>query len=107
MTFVAGAVIWSAYTLSWWGWLALTDRVPPGQPNTFWWPSVRDLVSPGRQAFAVPPRLTPAAGTSQLDRQNAQDVAAWEKENAAAAAAGKQLGEPGGPNIIHKARNQP
>lgn len=57
MIFVAGAVIWAGYTLAWWGWEALTDRVPPGAPDTFWWPSIRDLVAPGRQGAAVPPRL--------------------------------------------------
>jgi hypothetical protein len=65
MTFVAGAIIWGAYTLAWWGWEALTDRVPPGEKDTFWWPSIRDLVSPGRQAAAVPPRLLRStAGTA-------------------------------------------
>lgn len=57
MTFVAGAVIWSGYLLGWWGWLALTDRVQPGQPESFWWPSIKDLVVPGKVNFAVPPRL--------------------------------------------------
>lgn len=57
MPFVAGAVIWAGYTLSWWAWLALTDRVPPGQPDTFWWPSIRDLIVPGNAIRAVPPRL--------------------------------------------------
>lgn len=62
MTFVAGAVVWAGYTLAWWGWLAVTDRVPAGQPNTLWWPSIRDLVSPGRMAQAVPPRLGTGPG---------------------------------------------
>lgn len=57
MTFVAGAVIWTGYTLLWYGWEALTDRVPPGQPDNFWWPSIRDLVVPGRIGQAVPPPL--------------------------------------------------
>lgn len=57
MTFVAGAVIWAGYTLAWWGWEALTNRVPVGQPDTFWWPSIRDLVVPGRASFAVPEQV--------------------------------------------------
>lgn len=64
MPFVAGAVLWGAYTLGWWGWLALTDRVPPGTPDSFWWPSILDLVRPGSIGKAVPPRLLKAtAGT--------------------------------------------
>lgn len=57
MIFIGGAVLWSAYLLAWWGWEAMTDRVPAGQPNTFWWPSIRDLISPGRLAHAVPPKV--------------------------------------------------
>jgi hypothetical protein len=57
VTFVAGAVIWSGYLLGWWGWCAVTDRVSPGPPDTFWWPSIRDLIVPGRAANAVPPKL--------------------------------------------------
>lgn len=60
MTFVAGAVLWSAYTLAWWGWQALTDRVPPGQPDTIHWPSIRDLVAPGRISVANRPPATSA-----------------------------------------------
>jgi hypothetical protein len=53
--FVAGAVLWTGYTLLWWGWLAVTDKVPVGPENTFHWPSIRDLVSPGRvPQVAVP-----------------------------------------------------
>jgi hypothetical protein len=55
--FVAGVVIWSGFTLGWWGWLAVTNRVPAGEPGTTWWPSIKDLVSPGRTSFAVPPQL--------------------------------------------------
>lgn len=102
MTFVAGAVFWAGYTLAWWGWEAVMDRVPPGAPNRFWWPSIRDLVSPGRQAYAVPPRLGAMPGTTPLDKQNAADVATWEAENAADVAAGKPPR-----NIIVKATNQP
>lgn len=102
MTFVAGAVFWTGYTLAWWGWLALTDRVPPGEANTFWWPSIRDLVAPGRMNVAVPPRLIRAAGSTPLDKQNAADVATWEAENAADVAAGRPPR-----NRITKATNQP
>lgn len=101
MSFIAGAVFFAGYSALWWGWLAATDHVNPGPTDTFWWPSIRDLMAPGRMAQAVPPRVTRAAGKSQLDKQNAQDVATWEKENAAAVAAGKPP-----PNIIVKATNQ-
>ncbi len=56
---MAGAVIWAGYVAIWWGWEAVTDRVPAGTANTLWWPSIRDLIQPGRMAVAVPPRLTP------------------------------------------------
>lgn len=73
MSFVAGAVLWSAYTLAWWGWQALTDRVPPGQPNQIHWPSIRDLVSPGRLAVANRP---PSAGgqSGPLNQQAGQII---------------------------------
>lgn len=60
MTLVAGAVIWSGYVLAWWGWLAVTDRVPPGPSGRIWWPSIRDLVVPGRAGQAVPAQLLKA-----------------------------------------------
>lgn len=80
MTFVAGAVIWSAYLLGWFGWEALTDRVPPGDPDTFWWPSIRDLVSPGRQAYAVPQKL---GGVQFRAGVTAQDLQAAQTSNSA------------------------
>lgn len=64
MTFVAGAVIWAGYTLAWWGWLAVTDRVPAGQKDTFWWPSIRDLIVPGRAGSAVPVQLNKPIGAN-------------------------------------------
>ena len=48
MPFVAGAVLWAGYTVGFWGWMAMTDRVPQGAPNTFHWPSFLDLVKPGQ-----------------------------------------------------------
>lgn len=57
MPFVGGAVLWGAYTLAYWGWLAMTDRVNPGEPDTFWWPSLLDLVRPGSIGKAVPAKL--------------------------------------------------
>lgn len=63
MTLVAGAVFFAGYSLAWWGWLAATDRVNPGAKDTFWWPSIRDLMAPGRQAQAVPPKVTRPGGT--------------------------------------------
>jgi len=66
MPFVAGAVLWGAYTLGWWGWLALTDHVPAGQENTIWWPSLLDLVKPGSIGKAVPPRVGAADVTLDL-----------------------------------------
>lgn len=74
MTFVAGAVIWSGYTLAWWGWLALTDRVPPGTTGTFWWPSIKDLVVPGNVGRAVPPRLIAGTAGSATTSSGAQGV---------------------------------
>lgn len=56
MTFIAAAVLWGGYTMMWWGWLAVTDHVPPGPPDTFHWPSIIDLVSPGRIGQAIPGR---------------------------------------------------
>ncbi|HEV7535160.1 MAG TPA: hypothetical protein VGP90_05960 [Acidimicrobiia bacterium] len=67
MTFVAGAIIWSGYTLAWWGWQALTDHVPPGDPNRIHWPSIRDLISPGRAAVANRPRATSTGVTIRND----------------------------------------
>ncbi len=58
MTFVAGAIVWAGYVLVWWGWEAVTDHVPPGPADTIHWPSIRDLITPGRTAFAVPPRIS-------------------------------------------------
>ena len=52
MPFVAGAVLWGGYTVAFWGWMAMTDRVPQGPANTFHWPSFLDLVKPG-QILAV------------------------------------------------------
>jgi hypothetical protein len=42
------AVLWGGYTLTWWGWLAMTNRVPKGTPGKIWWPSIQDLISPGK-----------------------------------------------------------
>lgn len=42
------AVLWGGYTIAWWGWLAMTDRVQKGTPGKIWWPSIMDLVSPGK-----------------------------------------------------------
>lgn len=77
MTFIAGAIVWTGYTLAWWGWEALTDRVPVGQPDTFWWPSIRDLVVPGRAAFAYPQQVGSGgvkmrAGVTQADIETAK-----------------------------------
>lgn len=77
MTFIAGAIIWAGYTCAWWGWEALTDRVPVGQPDTFWWPSIRDLVVPGRAAFAYPQQVGSGgvkmrAGVTQADIEAAK-----------------------------------
>lgn len=69
MPFVAGAVLWSAYTLAWFGWQALTDRVPPGEPNHIHWPSIMDLVKPGRIGVANRP---PAAKGGTLNQQAGQ-----------------------------------
>lgn len=69
MPFIGGAVLWSAYLLGWWSWQALTDRVPPGAPGHIHWPSIRDLVSPGRMGVANRPRAS-AGGT--LNQQSAQ-----------------------------------
>jgi hypothetical protein len=74
MTFVAGAVIWAGYTLGWWGWLAVTDRVPAGQPGSFWWPSIRDLVAPGAVGRAVPPRLIAVAQKTKQDAQSLPNI---------------------------------
>lgn len=65
--FLGGAVLWAGYTLVWWGWEALTDHIPGGPDNTFHWPSIRDLIVPGRMAFAVPPRVNaPVSGTQAV-----------------------------------------
>lgn len=48
MPFVGGAVIWLGYTIGFWSWMAVTDRVPLGPPDTFHWPSFLDLVRPGK-----------------------------------------------------------
>ncbi|MGH7483984.1 MAG: hypothetical protein ACREMY_00085 [bacterium] len=48
MPLVGGALLWIGYTLGWFGWMAMTDRVPPGPPDHIHWPSIKDLVSPGR-----------------------------------------------------------
>lgn len=71
---IAGiAVLWAGYTFAWWGWLALTDKVPVGKDNTVWWPSIKDLVIPGNSANV---------GANTLGARNAKDDA----ETAAAAA---------------------
>lgn len=54
MPLVGGALLWGGYTLMWWGWEAMTNRVPEGPDNHFHWPSIKDLVSPGRIADAIP-----------------------------------------------------
>ena len=61
MTLIATAVLWAGYTGLWWGWLAVTDHVPDGPPDTVHWPSIRDLIIPGRIAFAIPGRNVNAA----------------------------------------------
>lgn len=66
MTLVAAAVIWSGYTLGWFGWLALTDKVPPGPSDSFHWPSIKDLVSPARINVAIPGRAQPGLSPTQL-----------------------------------------
>lgn len=48
MPFVSGAVLWAGYTVGFWGWMAMTDKVPQGPANTFHWPSFLDLVRPGK-----------------------------------------------------------
>jgi hypothetical protein len=48
---IAGiAVLWAGYTLAWWGWLGMTNQVPKGRPGEIWWPSIMDLVVPGKAA---------------------------------------------------------
>ncbi len=48
--FLGIAVLWGGYALAWWGWCAMTDRVPQGGDGTIWWPSIQDLVIPGKAA---------------------------------------------------------
>lgn len=48
MPFIAGMLLWSGYTIAYWGWMATTDRVPPGPADQFHWPSIKDLVIPGQ-----------------------------------------------------------
>lgn len=78
MTFVGIAVIWGGYTLAWWGWLAMTNRVAPpagatgGDTKATWWPSISDLIVPAK-ASNVPttPRLS---ATQQLEQQSNADL---------------------------------
>ncbi|MGH7484140.1 MAG: hypothetical protein ACREMY_00875, partial [bacterium] len=48
--FIGAVLTWVGYTGVWFGWLCLTNRVPPGAPNSIHWPSIQDLVSPGKMA---------------------------------------------------------
>lgn len=92
MTFIAGAVLWAAYTAVWWGWEAVTNRVPDGPPDTFHWPSLRDLVSPGRMAAAVPPQMVRPTAGSATTNPGSQGVDA--KGNPLTGTPGKPGGAP-------------
>ncbi len=71
--FIGMGIIWAGYVLTWWGWLAVTDKVPVGKNGTVWWPSIKDLVVPGKAGNV---------GANTLGARNAADEA---KTSAAAA----------------------
>ena len=98
MTLIAGAVIWVGYTIVWWGWEAMTDRVPSGTPGTIWWPSIRDLVVPGRVTRAVPAKLNPPNNPAKTGDSTGTNVAAaslLDSSTAAAPTVGSGAGDTG------------
>lgn len=75
MPFVAGLVLFSGYTLAWWGWEAMTDHVNPGAKGKIHWPSIKDLLSPGRISQAIPPKATNADTGVQAGGTSASPLA--------------------------------
>jgi hypothetical protein len=46
MNFLTMGMLLVGYTIAYWGWDAMTDRVNVGNPGEIWWPSIKDLVIP-------------------------------------------------------------